>query len=125
MHNSPAQKETRHAETMLPDSAGSGQAATRRSSGIGVHGAGSGRGPGGLGAGHGHRWDMPTCWEAGCPPKHPACSAEVSAARGGLCPQPPALWDMLVLGWLGMENFQKDSVGLHAGRKPSFKTLNV
>lgn len=38
MHNPPAQKETRHAETMLPDSAGSGRAGTCRSAGLGAAG---------------------------------------------------------------------------------------
>lgn len=49
-----------------------------------------------------------------CTPKTSAC-----CGRFLLCPQ--------LLGTcrqLAMENFLKDSVWLHAGRKPSFKTLN-
>lgn len=109
MLDSPAQKETRHAETMLPDSVGSGQAGAGQQTGVSQ-------------AGHAHCQDTLTLWGAASPPKH---GGEMSAAHAGSAHSPQCFGIRLCRGWLVMENFQKDSLGLHTGRNPDFKTLNI
>lgn len=46
------------------------QAAGRQGPAAAAGWGGQWGGDGGLGAGHAHRWDMPTCWEAACPPQN-------------------------------------------------------